>query len=267
MFIMLCDETHKPGSPGSFFCYGGVVFPINSVSHICGKIEQWRKRVGLGADDCLKFRPKSLQKNVTLDVYYTLQSDVIKLCSESDCKLITSLVHKDILKKKHKEEYVFMGANKVIGQFNYHLRMSAAYGICLMDRVEGTNHFKHLSDLSHKGLEFPKSGTTEVVRLDRVLVFGVTADGLSHLASATDIVIGHFHSICTAASPIKNDTPSVRRQLGTMLDCVRGDKGLWSAVSLMPKNRDSYSTVKQDYDKLKERIKDIFLKKSVSPAT
>jgi len=187
--IMCCDETNaSPSKNVNFFVYGGLVVDADQLGPLSEDIAAIRIKSGFGADDSLKFRTASRPEALDRDEWTNSKSKTIKSCREHGAKFIACLILHQIAKGGAKETSTWQ-LNTCAEEFNRRLTNESDYGMVIIDRVADHREYKLLGKIFRTGGETPWGENREFTR---IVSYSSTSDGASHLASATDIVLGSF---------------------------------------------------------------------------
>ncbi len=189
MRILFTDETNmNPGRDATFFIYGGLFLPIETIPALHDGIEQIRDQLGYGPADELKFETNSRPEGVSVADWTPAKRDVVALCRESDCQFIAYVALHAIVQGQTQQNRVLWAADHVLGRFNRYLTEVDDIGIVAVDNLPINAQFRYLSDKFSVGLTVDN----RTVQLDRIKLFSATCSNASHISSAMDIVLGSF---------------------------------------------------------------------------
>ncbi len=184
MYLLLTDETNKDASSEvKFFVYGGLFFRADVVKSLHDGISSIRNEYGFAKADRFKFDSNSKPPLISASDFSSAKNKVLKLCVANDCRFIAYVVHHQIA--KNQKDKIEFAADHVLGRFQQFLSEVQDQGLCLVDPLPGEKSFNYLRGKFQKGIG-------NGVQLDRILLFGESPIGCSHLSSAMDIVLGAF---------------------------------------------------------------------------
>jgi hypothetical protein len=147
---------------------------------------------------------------------------------------------------------VTWGANTILAKFNAFLGENKSYGYALLDRMPIEHPYKYLQEKFQLGMIFPDKPS---VRFERILGFGHSVDGSSHLCSVADILLGAFRYCVN--EPENEDAGKVMFPTLMTMMWMREREGKTSVVEsglvFRPQNVKE-AKHQQEYDALAERL-------------
>jgi len=190
MYFMLTDETNtRPTENIKFFIYGGLLFPIETLSDLDEGIQRIRDKAGYEPGDLLKFDTRVRPDQVDIPTCTEAKKQVVQLCNDLGCTLIVHVILHNIIKGQNIDQQTTWAADYVIGRFNQFLEEHGEHGICSIDNLPNLGQWQYLGDKFSHGLHMPNE---QDVALDRIKHFSATCVEASHANSAMDIVLGSF---------------------------------------------------------------------------
>ena len=200
MYMMLTDETNtRPAANIKFFIYGGLIFPIETLSELDEGIQAIRDEAGYEAGDLLKFDTRVRPEQVEITECTEAKRQVVELCNELGCKFIVHVILHDIIRKQDLDQQTTWAADYVIGRYNQFLEEEDDHGICSIDNLPNLGQWQYLGDKFSHGLNLPDGSN---ISLDRIKHFSATCVEASHANSAMDIVLGTFrYCVNSPANP------------------------------------------------------------------
>ncbi|MCP3797952.1 hypothetical protein NLX83_01645 [Allokutzneria sp. A3M-2-11 16] len=208
MYYLVTDETNLEQSGASkFFIYGGLILSSKQMIEVTDAISGIRDKYGYRPHDQLKFDTNCRPAHVSIDDAKLAKNEVILACHASGVHFIAYLILHAILQAENKNAYAL---NSVLCAFDKKfLAQRNDRGIVLTDRLpDSSDAYTLLKSKFQEGLKFPDNA--QLVPLDRVLMYGTTCDGASHISSAVDIVLGGFRWVVNSKDKsISNDTPKI----------------------------------------------------------
>jgi hypothetical protein len=188
---MFGDEADREQGRGQkYFVYGAIFVPTNSMQALHAAVEKARKASGLADTDSLKSATKSRPKSLSADAHRELKNNIMMLAREvGKVKFCAQVTLHDLARNQNNYELVTWGANTVLGKFNSFLGENKSYGYALLDRMPIDNPYKYLQEKFQLGMVFIDKPS---IRFERILGFGHSVDGSSHLCSVADILLGAF---------------------------------------------------------------------------
>ena len=187
MEVFCCDESNAQATKNvDFFVYGGLAIHGDSIGPLSDEIDACRRAAGFTADASLKFRTTSRPPNVLLEEWTGVKAATIAACKVHGAKLIAAVIHHRIARgqKAHLTEWQL---NTCIEEFNRRLTLSEDYGIVIIDRIGDQREYSLLRDKFRVGGATPWGKNRE---FKQIVSYSSTSDGASHVASATDVVLG-----------------------------------------------------------------------------
>lgn len=192
MHLLLTDETNKrPSDNVKFFVYGGILFPIGTLSSLDAKIAAIRREAGYLPTDELKFDTRSRPSQVTHEKATRTKQQVVEVCKELGVKFIVQIILHDIVRNQPAEQVVYWAADYIISRFHQYLVKVADDGIVIIDNVPEGNQYQYLSRKFQVGLE----AKGVAYDIPRIKMFANSCVGASHANSAMDIVLGSFRFV------------------------------------------------------------------------
>lgn len=189
MYLFVTDETNlEPSDTSQFFIYGGLAFPAETLVQFHKEIKKIRRGAGYLAEDKLKFDTRVRPEHVPLQKATEAKSQVVDLCLVLQAKLIIYAIHHGIAKEQTQQTRVTYGVNTVLRSYNEFLEQEGDYGMFVADTLPIDNPGHYLVEKFTEGLKYPKKS----VPLSRINLYAQTSVNMSHIASATDIVLGSF---------------------------------------------------------------------------
>jgi hypothetical protein len=202
MYYFVTDETNVDANGSSkFFIYGGLIFSSQQLVETSKAIVEIRKEFGFKPADKLKFDTNSRPANIEISVYTEAKRKVTQACHDIGVQFIVQMVHHKIAGDLVRSEFAL---NTVLAPFNNKfLAEKDDYGMVIVDRLPNEAAYALLKSRFQDGLVFPDGRT---VKLDRVVLYGTTCDGASHISSAVDIVLGGFRYVVNSQARPGNGT-------------------------------------------------------------
>jgi hypothetical protein len=192
MYVLMTDETNlNPGAKSRFFIYGGLVFPVDTLSALDALVAGIRSRHGFSPADQFKFSTHTRPPQVTIDEWSTAKEEVILGCLQLGVTFIAYLILHDIARNRTRDELVGFGLNTILHLFGIKfLDEHDADGMVIVDRLPLGQDYDFLRTKFRDGLTIEPSGAQ--INLPRIKLYASTCDGASHASSAVDIVLGAF---------------------------------------------------------------------------
>lgn len=188
MYLALTDETNREEKGTTFFLMGGVAIPADAAHKLHGQIDAIRNKYGYRVEDSLKYARATKPEQVSNESFNAAKSEVLDLCVQHEVKIFLYACHHLIAENKGQIEKFQWGSNALLWQMNKFLTSVKSFSWVLQDRhpVEG--------EFAYYRRRFAESRPThtEKHKLDRIVGFGSTCDGASHLASMADIALGSY---------------------------------------------------------------------------
>lgn len=189
-YLMLTDETNmQPSANAEFFIYGGIFFPISTLSLLNDRIQEIRDEAGYRPGDTFKFDTRAKPSYVSRDQVNHAKSQVLDACQEFGVQFIAHLILHQIVSSQPQDQRVLWAVDYVIARFNRFLAQGEHQGICVVDNLPARSQWSYFSERYANGLELPGGRR---VALDRIQLFAATTIGASHANSIMDIVLGSF---------------------------------------------------------------------------
>jgi hypothetical protein len=190
MFLMFGDEADaEQGRGQKFFVYGAIFVKADAAKELHAAIRDLRDRNGFAATESLKFADGTRPQEMTREDFRAVKKQAISVAKAHDVKFCAYVTSHALARNQPHEDLVLFGANTLLGKFDEFLEEQDDCGIVLMDRIPVEHPYRYLREKFQIGLTFPNGNTR---RLERVIGFGSTTDGASHLASIADVLIGSF---------------------------------------------------------------------------
>lgn len=193
MYLFLVDETNAGYVPDQFFILGGLVVTEEQVPKVDAALKARRLEYGYKNGDSFKFNTHTRPEQVTIEQFRLAKQAVISDLKEIGVRLIVTVVLHNVA-KENPDRLMEWGLSNVAASYHRLLTREEAVGFMLMDR--DNKRYDFLESFHQHGFDY--NGSRKSVQ-DRVLLFGMTNDNASHLASATDIALGAFRYCVNAA--------------------------------------------------------------------
>ncbi len=221
MFLMYADEADQDGQR-EFLVYAAVFFPSDRVLEVCKGISELRLKYGFTASDPLKFSTGTKPESVSREDHTSIKSDVLKLAAKLGCKTCCYVIPHAIARGQPHENRLKYGVNTLLIKFDQFLRESGNLpGTATFDRTEDYPQAAHLREISESGVNLENGSKRN---LEYVVSLGTTQNGMSHLNSVTDIVVGSFRWVIN--EPDKDKVGAkLLAQLSNLLWGAINDKG------------------------------------------
>ena len=184
---MCCDESNaQPSKNVDFFVYGGLAISADKVGALSDDIGKIRREFGFNAESSLKFQSASRPSDLAHETWTLAKAATIDACVSHGAELIAVTIHHKIAEsnKAHMTEWQL---NTCLVEFNRRLEARSDHGMVIIDRIPDRREYSILRDKFRLGGATPWGGSN---MFDRVVSYSSTSDGASHLASATDVVVG-----------------------------------------------------------------------------
>lgn len=190
-YFMIADEADQ-NLDKSYFVSAGVFIPTRNNLEIHERISEIRKRYGFRPEDDLKSSSGSKPVGVDREAHTEAKNAVLDLAAEYKCKACCYIVPSKVAKGQELKTRHEWSVNTLLGKFDSFL--------CQKDNRSGTAYFDHTTDFkqadhlksSFAGLIDGKYGK---IKYKKITGVGTTQNGMSHLNSLTDIVIGSFRFV------------------------------------------------------------------------
>lgn len=185
---MYADEADQDGSK-EFLVYAAVFFPAQNIGKIHNRVSELRAEYGFAPEHPLKFSPGSIPQSISRDQHAELKSKVLQAAGELNCKTCCNIVPSSIARKRDLETKLKWGVNTLCQKFDeFLIEKDIDAGLIKLDRTTDYRQEAYIKDVFQNGLEF--NGTRR--KLSRIAAIDTTQDGLSHMSSITDIVVGSY---------------------------------------------------------------------------
>lgn len=194
MHMFLIDETNLNYRADRFFILGGLVITVDQISRVDQAVKERRQEFGYRNGDSFKFNTHSRPPHVSVESAKDAKRAIIEDLKNIGVRLIITVVLHQISANKG-ERLLEWGLSNVAASYHRLLEEEAAKGFMFMDR--DSDRFKFFSEFHQHGFNY--EDRVKSVQ-DRILLFGMTNDRASHLASATDIALGAFRYCVNTAS-------------------------------------------------------------------
>ncbi len=189
MYLFVTDETNlEPSEDAQFFIYGGLAFPAETLAQFHKEIRKIRYDAGYKSEDKLKFDTRVRPEHVTAKKATEAKNRVVDLCLVLQAKLIIYAIHHGIARDQTQQVRVTFGINSVLKSFHDFLEQEKDYGMFVADSLPIESPVQYLVEKFTSGLKYKE----KLVPLSRIQLYAQTSINLSHIASATDIVLGSF---------------------------------------------------------------------------
>lgn len=188
LYLMYADEADQDLSK-EFLVYAAVFFPSESIGKLHTAISNLRAEHGFRAEHPLKFSPGNIPNVVSREKHAELKTKVLELAAEEGCKCCCYVAPSSIAKAKPLETRLKWAVNTLCLKFDEFLaeqRVDA--GIVKLDHTTDYSQEAYVKEIFQEGLDF--NGKRRL--LSRVAAIDTTQNGLSHMSSITDIVVGSF---------------------------------------------------------------------------
>lgn len=193
MHLFLVDETNAGYVPDKFFILGGLAFTDEQIHLVDTAVKARRAEYGYNNGDSFKFNTHTRPEQVSIKDFRLAKQSVISDLKEIGVRLIVTVVLHNVAGQEP-DRLMEWGLSNVAASYHKLLVSEDAQGFMLMDR--DNQRYDFLESFHQHGFDY--SGSRKSVQ-DRVLLFGMTNDNASHLASATDIALGAFRYCVNAA--------------------------------------------------------------------
>lgn len=255
MHYFITDETNNAYVADKFFIYGGLVMTDEQMIELHKAIEGIRTQFGFQPGDSLKFHTRSRPEHVTIENAKAAKEAVIAALERLGIRMIVYLIHHDIASAQNDEVRTNWALNTVTWAYRRLLVREGARGIMHMDRAD--EQHVHLARMFGSGLLMQDGRSVHVD--DRIVLFGMTSDGASHVASAVDIALGGFRYCVNAAGGDGRDVvaadifpPLARIIWGIEVGGVKYIRNY--GYHPMPKGEIRSTRFKAKYDELSEKL-------------
>lgn len=253
MKVLLTDESNlNPSDEVRFFAYGGLVVDSTRVASLSAAIAGIREGLGLQPEEQLKFETRARPKRIEVAQYTAAKAAVIDACIEHDCRFLAYLILHDIARNRTQADLVEFGINTTLLLFDKMLVEDDEHGLVLIDRLPSGRDHDYLKDKFQQGL----AGEDWSLSLGRIALFGVTADGASHLSSAVDIVLGAFRFCVNkpeTSAAVREMLPKVMVLMHSRKDARGVALVRESGLALRPKEI-RIGAYRQEYDDLLAKL-------------
>lgn len=189
MYLVLTDETNREDANSEFFLMGGVAIPFENASNLHAGIQRIRNEYGYNVGDSLKYARASKPEQVSNEQFNNAKSEVIDLCNEFGVKIFLYVCHHLIAENKTPIKKFQWGSNGLLWNVNRFLREIGSTSWVLQDRHPVEGEFAYYRQ---RFSESQPAYQGHYHKLDRIIGFGSTCDGASHLASIADICLGSY---------------------------------------------------------------------------
>lgn len=189
MYLTLTDETNRDVGDSAFFLVGGVAVPFASAEQIHTRIDSIRSSNGYLPADSFKYARASKPPHVSEDQFNSAKSQALDLCLEFGAKVFLYVCHHLIAENRTPVEKFQWGSNGMLWQLNGFLNEHGTYSWVLQDRHPVEGEFQYYKQ---RFTESRPSFPNHYHKLNRIIGFGSTCDGASHLSSLADIVLGSY---------------------------------------------------------------------------
>ncbi|MBL3699655.1 hypothetical protein [Leucobacter luti] len=222
MYLFLVDETNAGFVPNKFFILGGLVFTEEQVPLVDAAVKARREEYGYRNGDSFKFNTHTRPEQVSIENFRLAKQAVISDLREIGVRMIVTVVLHDVAGQEP-DRLMEWGLENVAYPYHKLLGEESAQGFMLMDR--DNQRYDFLESFHQHGFDY--SGSRKSVQ-DRILLFGMTNDNASHLASATDIALGAFRYCVNAAGGEGRDeiAASMFRDLSHLMWGVEKENGV-----------------------------------------
>lgn len=262
MYLFLVDETNAGYVPDKFFILGGLVFTQEQIRKVDTVVKARRKEFGYRNGDSFKFNTHTRPEHVSIENFRLAKQAVISDLKEIGVRLVVTVVLHNVA-QKNDDRLMEWGLSNVAASYHRLLSKEDAHGFMLMDR--DNKRYDFLESFHQHGFDY--SGSRKSVQ-DRVLLFGMTNDNASHLASATDIALGAFRYCVNAAGGEgrTNVAASMFRDLSQLLWGVKNAEGVVHAAGYGYLPSPEPSTVwvgeyREKYERLAEALQEYAIDK------
>lgn len=189
MYIMIADEADQDGSR-EFLVYAAVFFPAEHLKKLADGVSELRTKYGYENGDSLKFTSGRIPDGVTRENHLEIKKKIIALAIECGCKTSCYVIPHAIAKGQPHENKLKFGLNTLLTTFEKFLRENGEVaGTAYFDHTTDYKQNEYIKDISRHGVLKEDGGR---ISLSHIVAMGITQDGMSHLNSVTDIVVGSF---------------------------------------------------------------------------
>lgn len=189
MYLTLTDETNRDVEESTFFLLGGVAVPFSSAEQIHSRLDTIRTVHGYLPGDAFKYARTSKPEHVTEQNFNSAKSQALDLCLEFGVKIFLYVCHHAIAENRSPAEKFQWGSNGMLWQLNKFLNENGTYSWVLQDRHPVEGEFQYYKQ---RFMQSRPTFQNHYHKLNRIIGFGSTCDGASHLSSLADIVLGSY---------------------------------------------------------------------------
>ncbi len=168
---------------------GGVAIPFQNTAVIHSELQSIRSEFGYGLTDSLKYSRASKPSSITNENFNEAKSAVIDLCAEYGIKVFLYVCHHLIAENKSPAQKFQWGSNALLWNINQFLSEIGSSAWVLQDRHPVEGEFAYYKE---RFMQSQPDYKNHYHKLDKILGFGSTCDGASHLASIADICLGSY---------------------------------------------------------------------------
>lgn len=252
IYVLTADETNREETDHArFFIMGGTIVAEDRLAALHDTVERIRRDAGLNPQDQFKFTSNARPDHVPPDVWTQAKNELLEACIELEVQFIACVIHHRIARAKDDETRTAYGLNEVLDKFNDFVAISEGRGLCLIDQLSGDRQERrHLKEKFQAGCHYPNGKTK---RLKRILGYGLTFDGASHLSSVNDIIFDAFRYVANKREP-NEVTKRLAQLVGSLVWGVErnGQKAVRDrGLILRPMEPYAY---KPEYDELLDRL-------------
>jgi hypothetical protein len=191
MYLMLGDEADAEQSRGQkFFVYGAIFVPEESIKPLSDGVEAIRRAAKFKPTDSLKFADKTRPPQISREIFREVKAKVMNLAARHRVVFCAYAILHAIAANRGHKDLVLFGANTLLGKFNEFLGTRDTFGLVLFDRIPIDDPYAYLREKFQIGMTDLRGEPKG--RLERIMSFGSTTDGASHLASIADILVGSW---------------------------------------------------------------------------
>lgn len=227
MYLLFTDETNREDNDSEFFLMGGVAIPFQNSHTLNSRIQEIRRRHGYTVQDSLKYARSSKPTHVSNEQFNAAKSEVLDLCGEFGVKVFLYVCHHLIAENKSPIEKFQWGSNGLLWNVNNFLKEIGSSAWVLQDRHPVEGEFTYYKQ---RFMESQPEYEDHYHKLNKIIGFGSTCDGASHLASIADISLGSYRfCINNPDKDIVNGIlmPKLLRNTWGYPDCVGNGIGIY----------------------------------------
>lgn len=189
MHLVLTDETNTDPDKSTFFLVGGIALPWRNAFTLHQEIEEIRTAFGYYPTDSFKYAKADKPRQVDDQAFNNAKSAALDLFAKYGVAIFLYACHHLIAASRSAEEKFQWGNNALLWLVQNFLIETRSFAWVVQDRHPVTGEFDYYK---RRFRESQPSNKNSSHKLDRIVGYGSTCDGASHLTSLVDIALGSY---------------------------------------------------------------------------